>query len=460
MDTITGFPASPAMRKITRSPEAEATYQGAMQRLYANPNWKAALQRSSGGGNGKGETTEKKGMKELFHVILDLQRDIKKISDAQSLQGAQRVARRFGNGHQAKQGDFNNDGIPDVVIYDKHNNPVVINGYTTKQSKWPMMHHYFTANPTKTQRKATPFNQWYDTAFGVKYDNPNDPGMLTASIAPEWAVHAKNKGFAIKKPKNRSAYQVFSSKIMKVLFNEYIASLKLSGEALKASKKAFISVCAWVWNWMIMAPVMMNEYGDDALDFLIRANGYGDVGMSAEDQVIYKKLKGSKEIKAKTYTMVRKLYGKCVTGAHEVLDVYRKCIDNGYKIYQMKVTGTPIPATLKAQIADGTKELAQVSHDYLERIIIPEVKSESPQQQRQEEQALAEERDGEYQEEEEQREAYQRAPMGFDQQAPTGSEQQAWESAEDFTQRVFKEIDMGLRDSQTGEVFPEYDGKE
>lgn len=45
--------------------------------------------------------------------------------------------------------DINKDGVPDVIIQDKNNNPVYVNGYATVQSDWPNALLYHVTYPDR-----------------------------------------------------------------------------------------------------------------------------------------------------------------------------------------------------------------------------------------------------------------------------------------------------------------------
>ncbi len=325
------FPAETQYRKMQRTREQLQNYDEAMDTIRKNSDWGRVLERQGGKGRGGvGADTSKKGMKELALVVLDMQRDIKKIADAQSYVGAQRIAEKWGNGHRAAHEDYNDDGITDILIYDKYDNPVVVNGYTTKQSKWPMQNAYFTAAPTKADRQALKYDKWYEKAFAPLYTNPEDPYELTSQSTPEWADKARKAGYAVSTPRNRSTYQVFSSSIFKLIYQEwcdakakeYIAgSEQLMAESkkypgayddilnnvLKPYKKAFISIAAYAWQWVVLAVVIQKVYTKSALTLLKRSVGIGSA-LSASEEVILKKMKNSKAVKEGCADLVKFLW--------------------------------------------------------------------------------------------------------------------------------------------------------
>lgn len=122
-------------------------------------------------GNRSRGDRSKRGMFDLAKVILDSYSDIKRIKQAMSVPGAVQLI----NDHNLKnpnqqwkllkkdpQGpdnlnnmrDYNNDGVPDIIIANQHDSPLFVNGYTTKPTNWPNDALYYDAFPTKEARRA------------------------------------------------------------------------------------------------------------------------------------------------------------------------------------------------------------------------------------------------------------------------------------------------------------------
>lgn len=110
------------------------------------------------------------GMDELTNIVLNMYRDIKRVSNAIAPQSAAELVRKHNekspdhpwrllkvdpNGPDTVDncGDLNEDGVPDVVIQDSNGTPVFVNGYTTKRGNWPDDILYYSSLPTKEARK-------------------------------------------------------------------------------------------------------------------------------------------------------------------------------------------------------------------------------------------------------------------------------------------------------------------
>lgn len=112
----------------------------------------------------------KPGMNELATIVLDMQRDIKRMKSVIAPQSAAQLVAKHNatnprspwkllkvdaNGPDTidNMRYLNNDGIPDVVITNKDDNPIIVNGYTTKQGRWPDDLMFYNAFPTREARR-------------------------------------------------------------------------------------------------------------------------------------------------------------------------------------------------------------------------------------------------------------------------------------------------------------------
>lgn len=160
------------------------------------------------GGGGKGGKAGKGqdptlGMEELYHILCDMRRDIKKGSDAQSLEGVKRWEKKKGDDSQAKDIDLNKDGIPEIGVFDPYGNPVMINGYTTKDIQLSVNYNYFSANPTAEKRKETSKRQYMDSEFKVTHPYAKYPGKVVFEDL-EWVTNAREHNYRISSPRDMS----------------------------------------------------------------------------------------------------------------------------------------------------------------------------------------------------------------------------------------------------------------
>ena len=142
------------------------------------------------------------GYDDLVNIVAGLQKDVKKINQCITLEGAQAYVDAVDkNGDpirknwQAIEADITGpngkpDGINEVFVTDAKGNLKIINGYTLGKSTYPVRKAYRTAFKTKDERKAHPFTQFQDELYqigGIDAEGNtgyrNNPG----TIGPEFA---------------------------------------------------------------------------------------------------------------------------------------------------------------------------------------------------------------------------------------------------------------------------------
>ena len=106
----------------------------------------------------------KPGMEELVNIVAGLQKDVKRINKAITLQGAMDYIKNKPN-WSAHEEDITGpngkpDGIKEVFIADSKGNVKAINGYTLGKSDYPMRKLYRTAFPTREDRKEVPYGRF------------------------------------------------------------------------------------------------------------------------------------------------------------------------------------------------------------------------------------------------------------------------------------------------------------
>ena len=184
-----------------------------------------------------GGFTSKTGMKDLTKLILDMKRDITRVKQAISPAGAQYMvdkhnskakpgARWFlnkkdqnGPAEISNMSDINNDGIPDVVIYNNRGQPLYVNGYTTTISKFPHDLAYYQQFPLRKQRSKNPKNEWLKTQFhGLSYvdkdaEHPENIGNVS-TYRRGFPDFVTTSGYAVHTPKRLSPYKRFRKYLM------------------------------------------------------------------------------------------------------------------------------------------------------------------------------------------------------------------------------------------------------
>ena len=91
--------------------------------------------------------------KSLANIVLGANKDVKFHRSLTSRANAEKYAanRRLRLGPDA---DFNADGVNDVVLFDRYNNPVVINGFALANSEYPYKKTFYETYPKKSQQMA------------------------------------------------------------------------------------------------------------------------------------------------------------------------------------------------------------------------------------------------------------------------------------------------------------------
>lgn len=247
------------------------------------------------------------GMNELKTLVLDMYKDIKRVSNAIAPQSAAKMVRKHneinpdapwrlykvdpeGPDDITNMGDLNEDGIPDVVVLNSKNQPVFINGYTTRRSKWPddLLYHSGIAGLSKEEKKAylqahgrqlyngdgSPIvdsegnpvktlskKDYLRDMRGFKYydindaPSPADVGTIRSwnEDLPLWYQEASNsKHYKVTDPTKRlSAYKRYQSYVFKPLFDNAVRRLAAEDhrELTGAEKmQLFGKIAAGFWN--------------------------------------------------------------------------------------------------------------------------------------------------------------------------------------------------------------------
>ena len=214
----------------------------------------------------------KVGMRELANIVLNLQRDFKRVANALSVQGAQAIVDKHNDNsphapwsllHQ----DVNKDGIPDIIIRNSNNEPIIVNGWTTKGSDYPERYQYYNAYPTKEERKQHPYPKYKrDELYQIKYDTDNHDAHKIGNVTsyneqpfPEgWNTEKYNVN---KNPGKRlSAYQRFQKLIANpvienIIIPEFVKShlITLNQQGKWPDKLKYVAqVSALLWHHFII----------------------------------------------------------------------------------------------------------------------------------------------------------------------------------------------------------------
>ena len=232
-------------------------------------------------GNAFGKPVDRKGMPDLARIVLDLQRDIKRVKNAISPQGAQAIVDQHnatskpsahwklnklnaqGPATLSNLSDLNQDGIPDVVISNANNQPIFVNGYTTTNSNYPVDLAYYNRYPTRDARRGHSLNDFKNELYNVTYDLNNADfskrGEVTG-FAPhvEYLEGYDMNKFHLTTPKRMTSFNRFK----KFVAQPYIDEILRENNNIPAAAKLALSskACAAAWNSFVLEYIYQ-KYG-------------------------------------------------------------------------------------------------------------------------------------------------------------------------------------------------------
>ena len=226
------------------------------------------------------------GMDAIAPQVLSGRRDIRRINDTQSVQGAQRWVEKhgFNDIYEVTNQDEDGDGIPDIIVKrTRDNHPIIVNGYTTVDSTYPYRHRYYTEFPTERERKlyGKGFKGFVEDIWEPEYDQK---GLKIVSYGKgaqeeEFGRKIKEAGYKkILKPHDKNVYQVFVSKVIKPMYD----TIKAGNNGTYPDSKKMAKVASNVWDKAFTTAAMVYVYGPEVLN---------------QEEATWKKLKGNRKVK-------------------------------------------------------------------------------------------------------------------------------------------------------------------
>ena len=224
---------------------------------------------------GFGIKPERKGMNELARIVLDLQRDVTRVKNAISPHGAEEIVNK--HNATARPGarwklnkrdpnapasltnltDINHDGVPDVVITNGENHPIFVNGYTTKQTQYPVDLAYYNQYPTRASRHGHPYDQFKDELFNTTYDVDNEDfskrGDVTSFQPNLDLIQGYDTNlYHIPQPHRMTSFARFKKFVIGDILNRVLERLEVpASRKLALTSKA----AAAAWNHYILRPI-------------------------------------------------------------------------------------------------------------------------------------------------------------------------------------------------------------
>lgn len=173
----------------------------------------------------------------FINLIVNHKMELQKIPAASHPETAADWAEK--RGLRAGQQDFDNDGHPETVIYNKAGNPYIINGYKLKPSDYPIRNQYWGANKTKADRiEAGPMREWI-TDQAYKVDIPDPKRFWNRNVSTtDFGHQLKRWGYKMPtKPKKQlSVFQDFCKRIAPYV-KDYFEGWTEEGDNVPALEK-------------------------------------------------------------------------------------------------------------------------------------------------------------------------------------------------------------------------------
>ena len=187
----------------------------------------------------------------MINMIVNHKMELQKIPQCSALPSAQAWAQK--RGLRAGQQDFDGDGIPEIVVYNKAGQPMIINGYRPKPSDFAIRQAYWTENPTIESRiEAGPMRQWVqEKAYKV---TPRKDNIWKRTISTtDWGDKLKESGYKMP-TKPKKAFSVFS--VFSKLIAPYVRTYLENGALIELLGSEATPACATLLKKLI-SPISM-----------------------------------------------------------------------------------------------------------------------------------------------------------------------------------------------------------
>ena len=163
-------------------------------------------------------------LEDLYDIILKHKKEIRKIPQCSTINGASNWAAKRGLRAAETNIDGSLDGSKEVVVYDKKGKPFVVNGYTLRPSDFPVRNKYWETHSKESDRIKEPMHDWLRKKGGI-YDYEEDGMFGKKNIKLTELGEQMSKWHGYRMPtapkKLASPYSAFSKLIAPMLKNSF-----------------------------------------------------------------------------------------------------------------------------------------------------------------------------------------------------------------------------------------------
>ena len=241
--------------------------------------------------NQKGEHYDRRvhfqnGYRELLDIVAGLQKDVKRINQCLTLDGARAYASTKKN-WSAIEEDITGpsgkpDGIKEVLVFDSKGNLKIVNGYTLAQSSYPYRKFYRKSYPTKEARQGHPYGKYLDKVREIRWNSAENKVQYETPIDdPEF------KGL---QPRP-SAKQVYKELLFQPMYDWAKLEMKANGVEPMVMARLYNKALSEAYDHHVAGQVLAQEFGEE-LD-------YGHVPAK-----VIRKFKASDEFKDRCFEWV------------------------------------------------------------------------------------------------------------------------------------------------------------
>ena len=122
------------------------------------------------------------GYGELATIVAGLQKDVQRINQCLTLEGAEAYASKRKN-WEAREEDITGpegkpDGIKEVYVTDSKGNLKIINGWMLKKTEYPIRKAYRAKYPTKQARKENKYSNFVKEVKALRLDEDQEPAFV------------------------------------------------------------------------------------------------------------------------------------------------------------------------------------------------------------------------------------------------------------------------------------------